>query len=122
MDDASGRSDDRCRTPREATEDVHGSRQGPIATVMETPMPAATIHVEPTATGRWIVRHGNELESLSEHDSATDAQRVACELAHLEGTSAVLLHDRYARVHRMPIEGAATTQRDRRLERHQRTE
>ena len=85
-------------------------------------MPASTIHVEPTSTGRWIVRHDNEFESLSEHDSASDAQRVACELAHLEGASAVLLHDRYARVHRMPIEGAVTTHRDRTLERHQRTE
>jgi hypothetical protein len=78
-------------------------------------MPASTIHVEPTSTGRWIVRHDNEHESLSEHDSATDAQRVACDLAHIEGASAVLLHDRYARVHRMPIEGLATPKGERPL-------
>ena len=78
-------------------------------------MPAPTIHVEPTATGRWIVRHDNERESLSEHDSATDAQRVACRLAHIEGASAVLLHDRYARVHRLPTEGLATAKADRPL-------
>ena len=65
-------------------------------------MPAATIHVEPTAAGRWIVRHDNERESLSEHDSATDAQRVACDLARIEGAPAIVLHDRYARVHRLP--------------------
>jgi hypothetical protein len=64
-----------------------------LATVTETPMPALTIHVEPTAIGRWIVRHDNERESRSEHDSATDAQRVACDLAHIEGASVVLLHD-----------------------------
>lgn len=78
-------------------------------------MPASIIHVEPTTAGRWIVRHDNDLESLSEHDSASDAQRVACELAHLEGASAVLLHDRYARVHRLPTEGLATAKRDRPL-------
>jgi uncharacterized protein DUF2188 len=118
---------------------------------METPMSASTIHVEPTARGRWIVRHDDERESLSEHDSATDAQRVACDLAHIEGASAVLLHDRYARVHHVPIDDPdpATTKpgthgdsarrtgktagggspthvrldhHDRPLERHQRTE
>jgi Uncharacterized protein conserved in bacteria (DUF2188) len=78
-------------------------------------MPASTIHVEPTTAGRWIVRHDNEREALSEHDSATDAQRIACHLAHIEGASAVLLHDRYARVHRLPTEGLATAKRDRPL-------
>ena len=78
-------------------------------------MPALTIHVEPTAAGRWIVRHDNDRESFSEYDNATDAQRVACDLAHFEGAAAVLLHDRYARVHRMPIEDLATAKADRPL-------
>ena len=72
-------------------------------------MSVSTIHVEPTATGRWIVRHDNERDSLSEHDNATDAQHVACDLAHREGASVVLLHDRYARVHHVPIDGPAST-------------
>ena len=80
-----------------------------MTAAMIVAMPASTIHVEPTSTGRWIVRHDNESESLSEHDSATDAQRVACDLAQLEGVTVVLLHDRYARVHRVPIEGRVTT-------------
>ena len=71
-------------------------------------MSVSTIHVEPTATGRWIVRHDKEHDSLSEHDNATDAQRIACDLAHREGASAVLLHDRYARVHRVPIDCPAS--------------
>ncbi len=61
---------------------VDGTPTRPFAIVTETPMSASTIHVEPTATGRWIVRHDNERESLSEHDNATDAQRIACDLAH----------------------------------------
>lgn len=62
-------------------------------------MSASTFHVEPNVNGRWIVRHEDELEPRSEHESATEAMRVACELAQLEGASLVLLHDRYARIH-----------------------
>jgi hypothetical protein len=51
------------------------------------------------------VRHEDEHEALSEHGSATDAQRAACDLAQSEGGALILLHDRYARVHRVPIEG-----------------
>jgi hypothetical protein len=62
-------------------------------------MSASTVHVEPNVKGRWIVRREDELEPLSEHESATEAKRVAGELARFEGTSLVLLHDRYARIH-----------------------
>ena len=34
-------------------------------------MSASTIHVEPSPDGRWIVRHEDERESRSEHESAT---------------------------------------------------
>jgi uncharacterized protein DUF2188 len=80
-------------------------RDQTLSNVMETPMPSSTIHVEPTSTGRWIVRHDDECETLSEHESATYAQRVARDLARIEGASVVLLHDRYARVHQLRIEG-----------------
>jgi hypothetical protein len=62
-------------------------------------MARSTLHVEPNHKGRWIVRREDERESLSEHDTATEAQRVASELAHDEGTSLVLLRDRYGRTH-----------------------
>ena len=84
-------------------------------------MPASTVHVEPTPTGRWIVRVDDERESLSEHESATDAQRAACDLAQVEGAAVVLLHDRYARVHRVPIEATATAKPCARDERARRT-
>ena len=66
-------------------------------------MPASTIHVEPNSKGRWIVRHEDEPEPLSEHESATDAERVARALAQLEDASFVLLHDRYARTHHLRV-------------------
>jgi hypothetical protein len=72
-------------------------------------MPTPTIHVEPTSTGRWSVRHDDEREPLSEYESASEAQCVAGDLARVEGASLVLLHDRYARVHRVRI---AASRRD----------
>jgi hypothetical protein len=71
-----------------------------------TVMPPSTLHVEPNRKGRWIVRREDERESLSEHETATEAQRVAAELANDEGTSFVLLRDRYARTHRLRSEAS----------------
>ena len=73
-------------------------------------MTAPNIHVEPNAQGRWIVRLESERKPLSEHESATDAQRAACDLAQVEGAAVVLLRDRYARVRRVPIEATATAE------------
>jgi len=74
-----------------------------VSTVTETPMPASTIHVEPNAEGRWIVRHEGEREPFSEHESATDAEREARTLAQHEHAASVLVHDRYTRTHRLLI-------------------
>jgi hypothetical protein len=70
-------------------------------------MPPSNIHVEPNSKGRWIVRREDAREPLSEHGSATDAERVARALAQLEDASFVVLHDRYTRTRRVRIEGAA---------------
>jgi uncharacterized protein DUF2188 len=72
----------------------HGNRQG-------EEMPTSAIRVEPTSTGRWVVRHDDDGEPLSEHESATDAERVAQNLAQLEDASSVFLYDRYGRTHRL---------------------
>ena len=61
-------------------------------------MCASHVHVEANRKGRWIVRREDERQPLSEHENATEAQRVACELADLEGAAGVVLRDRYARV------------------------
>ena len=75
-------------------------------------MSASTIHVEPNAKGRWIVRYEGEREPLSEHESTTSAERVARTLAQHEQAAFVLVHDRYMRTHRLPIEdGAAACER-----------
>jgi hypothetical protein len=71
----------------------------------EALMSASTIHVEPDRNGRWMVRHEGERESHSEHESATEAERVARALANIDGASLVLLHDRYARIHHLHTEG-----------------
>ena len=67
-------------------------------------MRAAPVHVEPTAEGRWTVRHENQRQPLSEHESATDAQRVALTVARDDHAPFVVLHDRYARTHRLRAE------------------
>lgn len=69
-----------------------------------TVMAASTLHVEPNRKGRWIVRREDERESLSEHETATEAQCAASEIAHGEGTSLVLLRDRYGRTHHVRSE------------------
>ena len=67
-------------------------------------MPASTIHIEPSPTGRWAVRRGDEREARSEHESATEAERAARELAaDLDGV-ALVLQDRYSRIHRLRTE------------------
>jgi uncharacterized protein DUF2188 len=66
--------------------------------VRKVPVLPSTIHVQPNAEGRWIVRHENDREAHSEHESATEAERVARELANAEGATRVLLRDRYGRV------------------------
>jgi hypothetical protein len=84
----------------------------PILT--EALMRAAPVHVEPTAAGRWTVRHENEREPFSEHGSATDAERVALAVARDDHAPFVVLHDRYARTHRLPAEpnpGTPSTRR-----------
>lgn len=62
-------------------------------------MPTSIVHVEPNSRGRWIVRQEGDPEPLSEHESASEAERVARDVVRLEDTALVLLHDRYARVH-----------------------
>jgi hypothetical protein len=74
------------------------------ADITEAPMPASTIHVEPNPKGRWIVRHEHERESHSEHESATEAERVALDLATVDGASLVVIHDRYSRIHELHTE------------------
>ena len=61
--------------------------------------PAPGLHVEPPASGRWVVRYEHHKQPLSDHPTATEAKGSAQRRARTEGIARVLLHDRYTRVH-----------------------
>jgi Uncharacterized protein conserved in bacteria (DUF2188) len=60
---------------------------------------APGLHVEPTASGRWVVCYEHHKQPLSDHLTASEAQGSAQRRARTEGIARVLVHDRYARVH-----------------------
>ena len=64
---------------------------------------SATIHVEPSRAGSWLVLREADAEPLSEHLSATDAERAARRRGPPFSTPNVLLHDRYLRVHEISV-------------------
>jgi hypothetical protein len=64
-------------------------------------MSHTTIHVEPDQRGSWLVRH--EAERVSEHQTATDAERAAVQAARRLHAESVLLHDRYRRVREVAL-------------------
>jgi hypothetical protein len=63
------------------------------------PRPATRLHVEPTASGRWVVCYEHHKQPLSDHLTASEAQVSAQRRARTEGIAVVLVHDCYARVH-----------------------
>jgi D-aminopeptidase len=58
------------------------------------------LHIVSDRLGRWQVQREGEDQPLSDHESATDAERAAVRQADRSGASEVLVHDRYERVHR----------------------
>ena len=61
--------------------------------------PAPGLHIEPTASGRWVVCYEPHKQPLSDHLTASEAEGSAQRRARTEGIARVLLHDRYTRVH-----------------------
>jgi hypothetical protein len=57
------------------------------------------LHVTPDRLGTWSVQREGDQAALSEHGTATEAERAATEKA---GTADVIVHDRYERVHVVP--------------------
>ena len=55
------------------------------------------LHVLPHERGSWRVQREGEDRPLSEHDSATAAERSAV----AAGAREVIVHDRYGRLHRV---------------------
>jgi len=64
-------------------------------------MSTSTIHVEPDQRGSWLVRR--DAERVSEHHSATDAERAARVAARRFSCSSVVFHDRYRRTREIPL-------------------
>jgi hypothetical protein len=60
--------------------------------------PAPGLHVEPTASGRWVVCYEHHKQPLSDTLTASEAQGSARRRAHTEGIAGVFPHDRYTRV------------------------
>ena len=58
-----------------------------------TPVPV--LHVTPTPLGTWRVQRNGDPRPLSEHSSATEAEREA----RKAGAAQILVRDRYGRVH-----------------------
>ena len=61
--------------------------------------PAPELHVEPTASGRWVVCYEHHKQPLSDHLTASEAQESAWSRARTEGITRVLVHDSYTQVH-----------------------
>jgi hypothetical protein len=60
------------------------------------------LHVVPDERGGWHVRTDASQPPLSDHTSATAAERAARRHARVMGAEMILIHDRYARVHTAP--------------------
>lgn len=60
------------------------------------------LHVLPNRLGSWRVQREGQDQPLSEHSSATDAERAAVRAAQSTGTPEVVVHDRYDRVRLAP--------------------
>jgi hypothetical protein len=68
-------------------------------------MSHTTVHVEPDHRGSWLVRH--EAERVSEHETATEAERAAFAAARRLHAESVVLHDRYRRVREVSVSARA---------------
>lgn len=59
--------------------------------------PPPPVHVLSDPRGRWSIRREGDEQPLSEHGSATEAERAARAIGRQ-----VIVHDRYGRVHQVP--------------------
>jgi hypothetical protein len=82
--------------------------RSPVPTSPSAPArsPAPTLQGQATPNGRWIIWREDDRQALSEHDTASEAERVARHHSDQASSPLVLLHDRYDRVRRLPDRGA----------------
>lgn len=67
----------------------------------------STIHVAPGRTGRWSVHAAGDAEARV-HESATEAQTAARRIAISRGAAAIVVYDRYCRLHVTPVRATAS--------------
>ena len=58
-----------------------------------------SVHVVPDRLGRWRVQRDGDVQPLSEHGTATEAERAAAK----EPATEIVVHDRYCRIRRPPV-------------------
>jgi hypothetical protein len=87
---------------------MHGVCDAHSVGVMGSP-DAPTVHVLPGPYGGWLVRVDDESHDAAEHATVNHAERQARRCAERLGVATVLVHDRYARVHR--VSGCARASR-----------
>jgi hypothetical protein len=66
----------------------------------------STIHVVPGNSG-WFVRAPGDVEPECVHENATEAQSVARRIAGRRGLDAIVVHDRYHRLHVTHVRASA---------------
>ena len=64
--------------------------------------PPSELHIEPTASGRWVVCYEHRQPPVSDHLTASDAEAYAQCRARAEGIRRVLVHDCNTRAHEVP--------------------
>ena len=72
------------------------------------PPGAPIVHVLPGPHGGWLVRVDDESNGAPEHGTVNHAERHARQRAEALGVTTVLVHDRYARVRRVPCRARAS--------------
>jgi hypothetical protein len=76
---------------------------GRVAGMPTAQRESRSIHVVPGYAGGWSVHAAGELEPACVHPDATEAQRAARRIAARRGADAVVVHDRYHRLHVTPV-------------------
>ena len=64
------------------------------------------IHVVP-GSGGWSVHAAGDVEPACVHENATEAQSAARRIAARRGARAIVVHDRYHRLHVTPVRTSA---------------
>jgi hypothetical protein len=77
-------------------------RPARVAAIIDDMTSAPPLHILPHDRGGWRVQREGDERPLSEHGSETEAEHAAVTHAATSGAPEIIVHDRYARLHRAP--------------------